>query len=212
MLLACNLGDSGYIVLRGGSIVAQSEFQRDESQVVKQLAIIPQAIAQSTESFEYCDDSPLEALTQSHLCMPDDNIILATDGMFDNIHEDMLSLPFTYGIIRMRAQNDVNEPNRIKNIQNKIENIVREAISESRHAHGQSIDDGHGHAHDHSVEHEKHHWEYQPKQNKLVRINQNGVDLAHICARLLKHSCEYMRKPEGKPDDCTIIVTQLMKA
>jgi len=76
---SANLGDSGYIIVRGGEVIAYSDFQRVELAPM-QLAIIPERFA----AIGAIQTDPMEAAVREHQVEDGDIIILASDGLWDN--------------------------------------------------------------------------------------------------------------------------------
>lgn len=85
MLHSANLGDSGFMVLRDKKIVYKSEEQQHGFNTPYQLALPPSECQHSVHS-----DAPEQA-TAAHLRLQEgDLILLATDGLFDNIPKHVL--------------------------------------------------------------------------------------------------------------------------
>jgi len=83
ILHSANLGDSGFMVIRGTEVVMFSEFQRQDN-APRQLAMIP-------ERFKHIgaiQSSPDEAEVLELEIQEGDVIICATDGLWDNIPRD----------------------------------------------------------------------------------------------------------------------------
>jgi len=76
---SANLGDSGYIIIRNGEVVAYSDFQRVDLAPM-QLAIIPDRFA----SIGAIQTDPAQADVKEHPVEDGDIIILASDGLWDN--------------------------------------------------------------------------------------------------------------------------------
>jgi len=78
MMEAANVGDSGYIVVRNGRIVAENEFQKNDRDRPNQIGVAPKNIDISF----VCDIDTIETT-----CFPvyeGDVVVLATDGLWDN--------------------------------------------------------------------------------------------------------------------------------
>ncbi|KAH8417062.1 hypothetical protein KR222_002489, partial [Zaprionus bogoriensis] len=84
-LHTANLGDSGFLVLRDNRVVLKSDEQQHEFNTPFQLSVPPNAHSASV----YCDDPELATATQMPL-QAGDLVLLATDGLFDNVPENML--------------------------------------------------------------------------------------------------------------------------
>lgn len=95
MLYCANLGDSGFIVLRDGSIVHRSKEQVHGFNTPYQLACPPPGEVGLCDSPESADLSQLSV-------MDGDVILLATDGVFDNLPEQMLLAE----LIKVQGQKD----------------------------------------------------------------------------------------------------------
>lgn len=84
-LFTVNIGDSGFLVVRKGRVVHQSEEQQHYFNTPFQLAVPPPGHDGSA-----LNDSP-ESANQSQFAIEDgDVILLATDGVFDNVPEPIL--------------------------------------------------------------------------------------------------------------------------
>jgi len=79
LLRSANLGDSGYVVVRGGEVAFHSDFQRVELAPM-QLAIIPERFS----SIGAIQTDPAQADLKEHAVEGGDIIILASDGLWDN--------------------------------------------------------------------------------------------------------------------------------
>lgn len=85
MLHSSNLGDSGFLVIRQGSIVHQSSEQQHYFNTPYQLAIPPPGQAGAV-----IQDSLDEAESTSFSVELGDLIVLATDGLFDNVSTEQI--------------------------------------------------------------------------------------------------------------------------
>jgi protein phosphatase PTC7 len=77
ILSTVNLGDSGFLVLRGGKLVYASDPQQHAPNTPFQLG---------TDSI----DTPGDGVTVRLLVMPGDLIIMGSDGVFDNLYMDQI--------------------------------------------------------------------------------------------------------------------------
>ncbi|XP_023168590.2 protein phosphatase PTC7 homolog fig [Drosophila hydei] len=84
-LHSANLGDSGFMVLRHGKVLHRSEEQLHSFNTPYQLTVAPD----SEMSCILCD-SPQQAVTSEINLQHGDLVLLATDGLFDNVPESML--------------------------------------------------------------------------------------------------------------------------
>lgn len=80
-----NIGDSGFMVVRKGEIVHKSEEQQHYFNTPFQLSLPPPGHGHNVLS-----DSPDSADTMSFPVKEGDVILLATDGVFDNVPESLL--------------------------------------------------------------------------------------------------------------------------
>ncbi|MCI4388515.1 hypothetical protein PGIGA_G00086820 [Pangasianodon gigas] len=81
----CNLGDSGFLVVRGGEVVHRSDEQQHYFNTPFQLSIAPPGAEGSVLS-----DSPEMADRSSFDVQLGDIILTATDGLFDNMPDYMI--------------------------------------------------------------------------------------------------------------------------
>ncbi|XP_061655448.1 protein phosphatase PTC7 homolog isoform X1 [Phyllopteryx taeniolatus] len=84
-LHACNLGDSGFLVVRGGEVVHRSDEQQHYFNTPFQLSIAPPGAEGVVLS-----DSPEAADSSSFDVQLGDIILTATDGLFDNMPDYMI--------------------------------------------------------------------------------------------------------------------------
>lgn len=75
-----NIGDSGFIVVREGTIVHRSEEQQHYFNTPFQLSLPPPGHGENVLS-----DSPESADSLSFPVLDGDVILVATDGVFDNV-------------------------------------------------------------------------------------------------------------------------------
>uniref|UniRef100_T1H5W3 Protein phosphatase n=1 Tax=Megaselia scalaris TaxID=36166 RepID=T1H5W3_MEGSC len=80
-----NIGDSGFMVVRQGEIVHKSEEQQHYFNTPFQLSLPPPGHGRNVLS-----DSPESADTLSFPVKEGDVIMVATDGVFDNVPESLL--------------------------------------------------------------------------------------------------------------------------
>lgn len=80
-----NIGDSGFIVVRKGEIVHRSEEQQHYFNTPFQLSLPPPGHGDNVLS-----DSPESADSLSFPVLNGDVILVATDGVFDNVPTNLL--------------------------------------------------------------------------------------------------------------------------
>ncbi|ALC48049.1 fig [Drosophila busckii] len=85
MLHSANLGDSGFLVVRNDKVIYKSEEQLHDFNTPYQLTAAPA----EQEANVYCD-RPESAVISKLSLHPGDLVILATDGLFDNVPESIL--------------------------------------------------------------------------------------------------------------------------
>ncbi|XP_022096292.1 protein phosphatase PTC7 homolog [Acanthaster planci] len=83
-LHSANLGDSGFLVVRGGKVVHRSEEQQHYFNTPFQLSIAPPGLN------TILSDSPESASSSSVPIKVGDVILMATDGLFDNMPESLI--------------------------------------------------------------------------------------------------------------------------
>lgn len=84
-IYTANLGDSGFLVIRGGKVVHRSEEQQHYFNTPFQLAVAPTVLEGMVLS-----DSPESAQMSSFVVQAEDIILLGTDGLFDNMNDAMI--------------------------------------------------------------------------------------------------------------------------
>ncbi|GFN92815.1 phosphatase ptc7-like protein [Plakobranchus ocellatus] len=84
-IYSANLGDSGFLVIRDGEIVHRSTEQQHYFNAPYQLTVPPPSL-----DTQWLSDSPDMAESSSFKVQDGDVLMLATDGLFDNLSEDMI--------------------------------------------------------------------------------------------------------------------------
>ncbi|XP_030564317.1 protein phosphatase PTC7 homolog fig [Drosophila novamexicana] len=84
-LHSANLGDSGFLVLRNGRVLHRSDEQLHCFNTPYQLTVPPHPAMDCV-----LRDSPEQAVSTHLPLQPGDLVLLATDGLFDNVPESML--------------------------------------------------------------------------------------------------------------------------
>jgi protein phosphatase PTC7 len=83
-IYSANLGDSGFVIIRNNKIVHRSQEQYHYFNAPFQMAILPYM------SSGYFNDSPKSASISSFELAEGDFIVMATDGLWDNLSENAL--------------------------------------------------------------------------------------------------------------------------
>ncbi|CAF0822932.1 unnamed protein product [Didymodactylos carnosus] len=83
-----NLGDSGFVVIRESTIVYKSQPQYHKSRSPYQLCTTPPNFNMNEKRLY--NDKPNLSVVGSFTLEPNDLILLATDGLFDNLYEDFI--------------------------------------------------------------------------------------------------------------------------
>ncbi|CAB4065070.1 PTC7 [Lepeophtheirus salmonis] len=86
MLYAANIGDSGFIIVRDGEVIHKSREQQHHFNTPFQLSLPPSELAS-----EVLSDRPESADKYAFSVQNGDVIMLATDGIFDNVPEALLA-------------------------------------------------------------------------------------------------------------------------
>ncbi|XP_045476587.1 protein phosphatase PTC7 homolog [Harmonia axyridis] len=84
-LYTANIGDSGYMVVRGGRVIHRSEEQQHYFNTPFQLSLPPPGYQADVLS-----DQPDSAITENFPVEDGDVILVATDGVFDNLPQNLL--------------------------------------------------------------------------------------------------------------------------
>ncbi|CAI2385446.1 unnamed protein product [Moneuplotes crassus] len=80
-----NIGDSGFLVIRK-NIIYQSEEQQHSFNAPYQLTRMPLGFARKHKIFGYYSDKPKDSKNYTCRLQKGDIVILATDGLFDNLY------------------------------------------------------------------------------------------------------------------------------
>lgn len=114
VMRAANIGDSGYMVVRGGRVVHRSHEQQHYFNTPYQLSLPPPGHDRNVLS-----DRPESAETSEFSVECGDVILVATDGVFDNVPE-----PVLVGEMR-RAQDFAGNTERLQAVANSIAWMAR---------------------------------------------------------------------------------------
>ncbi|XP_030040866.1 protein phosphatase PTC7 homolog [Manduca sexta] len=114
IMRAANIGDSGYMVVRGGRIVHRSHEQQHYFNTPYQLSLPPPGHDRNVLS-----DRPESAETSEFAVECGDVILVATDGVFDNVPEPVLVAEMR------RAQGLAGDSQRLQAVANSIAWMAR---------------------------------------------------------------------------------------
>merc|ERR1712147_113644 len=124
-----NLGDSGFLVIRDNQIVHKSEPQCHMFNAPFQLSLTPKNLKVGGRTF---NDKPQHSDYSNFQCEEGDVIVLASDGLFDNVHlphiQEMLNI--------LNINQDLIEGSKVCNYEASPRN------STSRTRNSDSIDNG----------------------------------------------------------------------
>ncbi|TGZ47424.1 Uncharacterized protein DBV15_00090 [Temnothorax longispinosus] len=112
-IYAANIGDSGFVVVRRGEVVHRSSEQQHYFNTPFQLSLPPPG-----HSDLVLRDSPESADTSSFGVEDGDVILLATDGVFDNVPDQLL-------VTEMRKIEGERDPTKIQCVANTIAWMAR---------------------------------------------------------------------------------------
>ncbi|XP_064612186.1 protein phosphatase PTC7 homolog [Liolophura sinensis] len=84
-MYTANLGDSGFLLIRDGEVIHRSQEQQHYFNTPFQIAVAP-----PTQEGQVLSDSPDMAESTSFGVKEGDIILVGTDGLFDNLSEDMI--------------------------------------------------------------------------------------------------------------------------
>ena len=87
LLTTCNLGDSGYIIIRDRKVKYKSVSQSHRYNAPYQLGCTPPELL----DHDLYRDKPEDALFSTHILFPEDFLIISSDGLFDNLYEDEIA-------------------------------------------------------------------------------------------------------------------------
>jgi len=120
-----NLGDSGFIIFRNGNIWKASEFQRESNGSVQQIGVI------TNEGVLHPSiDGPEDGEVMNEYLEDGDIILLATDGLWDNLGIDAYegSMSLFWSILHASESNDNLKKNTQK-IKLKCQKHVQDILS-----------------------------------------------------------------------------------
>ncbi|CAD6215854.1 GSCOCG00000670001-RA-CDS [Cotesia congregata] len=112
-IYAANIGDSGFVIVRKGKVVHRSSEQQHYFNTPFQLSLPPPG-----HSDLVLRDSPESADTSTFGVEDGDVILLATDGVFDNVPDQLL-------VTEMRKVEGERDPTKIQGVANTIAWMAR---------------------------------------------------------------------------------------
>ncbi|XP_014287398.1 protein phosphatase PTC7 homolog [Halyomorpha halys] len=108
-----NIGDSGFVIVRHGEVVHRSEEQQHYFNTPYQLSLPPPG-----HSRLVLNDRPESANTTNFRVQDGDVILLATDGVFDNVPDQIL-------LNELKSVEGVRDPLRLQSVANSIALMAR---------------------------------------------------------------------------------------
>ncbi|XP_073982119.1 protein phosphatase PTC7 homolog [Rhodnius prolixus] len=115
-----NIGDSGFVIVRRGQVVHRSEEQQHYFNTPYQLSLPPPDHSRSVLS-----DRPESANTTNFQVEDGDVILLATDGVFDNVPDQML-------VSELASVQGVRDPVKLQLVANSIAFMARKIAFDER--------------------------------------------------------------------------------
>lgn len=112
-LYTANIGDSGFMVVRHGRVIHRSEEQQHYFNTPFQLSLPPPGYQANVLS-----DQPDSAITNNFPVEDGDVILIATDGVFDNLPQNLL----IEELLKVQGERSVN---RLQNVANSIAWMAR---------------------------------------------------------------------------------------
>lgn len=88
ILSTCNLGDSGYMIIRNKSVLYKSQSQSHRYNAPFQLGCTPPELLEH----DLYRDKPDDSIVQTHEIQSGDLLVISTDGLFDNLYEDEIAM------------------------------------------------------------------------------------------------------------------------
>jgi len=85
-----NIGDSGYVIVRNGRVVYRSRSQKMNGDCPRQLDVYPWTASLTRKGLNYTQISSIDAICQNFQLELDDIVILSTDGLFDNVPDQLI--------------------------------------------------------------------------------------------------------------------------
>jgi len=106
LLSTCNLGDSGYMLIRNKQVIFKSSTQSHRYNAPYQLGCTPPELLEH----DLYRDRPEDSVCQTHRIKSGDLLIVSSDGLFDNLYEDEIAMIIT-NHIQSRQEQDAKTVN-----------------------------------------------------------------------------------------------------
>ncbi|KAH7731628.1 5-azacytidine resistance protein azr1 [Aphelenchoides avenae] len=120
-LYSANLGDSGFLVYRNGKVIYRSQEQVHYFNAPFQMALLPEEFKEMRMNF--ISDTPEKSEMEQIALESGDLVLVATDGLWDNVPEQVL----------VSALKDVNGPEKLQTTCNAIALIARRLSHDAEH-------------------------------------------------------------------------------
>merc|ERR1711879_151166 len=114
-----NLGDSGFVVIRQGQVIARSRPQLHNFNAPFQLCKVP-----DNSNYRNFDDDPEMSDFQSVQCQEGDIIVMATDGLFDNVYEQHIVTLLQHSGLLSGLEDEIDQV---------LESAAKDVVSYSRY-------------------------------------------------------------------------------
>jgi serine/threonine protein phosphatase PrpC len=111
LLSTCNLGDSGYMLIRNKQVIFKSSAQSHRYNAPYQLGCTPPELLEH----DLYRDRPEDSVCQTHRIKSGDFLIVSSDGLFDNLYEDEIAMIIT-NHIQSRQEQDSSAVNITKDM------------------------------------------------------------------------------------------------
>lgn len=99
-----NLGDSGYMIVRGANVLYKSVAQSHRYNAPYQIGCTPPELS----DVDLYRDQPEDSICLKHRVKFGDFVVLSSDGLFDNLYEDEIALIINNSIVSLNFLNFLN--------------------------------------------------------------------------------------------------------
>lgn len=117
LLSTCNLGDSGYMIMRDRRVIYKSATQSHRYNAPYQIGCTPPELL----DHDLYRDNPDDSVRTNHRVRPGDLLIISSDGLFDNLYEDEIAMVISNHLSSSCSDHDSGATNKtVKNVTNEM--------------------------------------------------------------------------------------------
>jgi len=117
VMSTCNLGDSGYMIIRNKQVIYKSQSQSHRFNAPYQIGCTPPELL----DHDLYRDSAEDSVSMTHRLEAGDFLLISSDGLFDNLYEDEIALLVDKHISERSSR---SSPSSLSSMMAPVEDVV----------------------------------------------------------------------------------------